>query len=72
LQTSDPKRALTDARIAAALDPTSVPAVRLVAQLWEAEKDPKRAQNAWERLLELVPGDVQATDAIKRLNANAK
>jgi tetratricopeptide (TPR) repeat protein len=72
LQTSDPKRALTDARIAAALDPTSVPAVRLVAQLWEVEKDPKRAQNAWGRLLELVPGDVQATDAIKRLNANAK
>jgi tetratricopeptide (TPR) repeat protein len=72
LQTSDSKTALVDARIAAALDPTNVPAVRLVAQLSEVEKDPKRAQNAWQRVLELVPGDVQATDAIKRLSTNAK
>jgi Tfp pilus assembly protein PilF len=72
LQKSDPKRALVDARIAAALEPSSASAVRLVAQLWEANKDPKRAQNAWERLLELVPGDAQATDAIKRLTSNAK
>jgi tetratricopeptide (TPR) repeat protein len=72
VQTSDPKRALSEARIAAALLPTDVSAVRLVAQLAEVEKDPERARNAWERVLELVPGDTQATDAIKRLNANAK
>jgi tetratricopeptide (TPR) repeat protein len=72
LQKSDPKRALIDARIAAALEPSNASAVRLVAQLWETNKDPKRAQNAWERLLELVPGDAQATDAIKRLTSNAK
>lgn len=72
LKDTDPKRALVDARIAAAIDPTDAAAVRLVAQLWEVNKDPKRAQNAWERLLELVPGDVQATDSIKRLNSNAK
>ncbi len=72
LQKANPKQALVDARVAAALDPSSAPAVRLVAQLWELNKDPKRAQNAWERLLELVPGDAQATDAIKRLTSNAK
>jgi Tfp pilus assembly protein PilF len=72
LKTSDPKTALSDARIAAALLPANASAVRLVAQLWEVEKDPKKAQNAWERLLEIVPGDAQATDAIKRLSANAK
>jgi len=72
LETSDPKRALIDARIAAAIMPTDASAVRLIARLWEVEKDPKRAQNAWERLLELVPRDTQATDAIKRLTTNAK
>jgi tetratricopeptide (TPR) repeat protein len=72
LRTSDPKAALSDARIAAAIEPANIDAVRLVARLWEANKDSKRAQNAWERLLELVPGDTTATDAIKRLSANAK
>jgi tetratricopeptide (TPR) repeat protein len=72
LREEEPKKALTEARIAAAIDPKNADAVRLVAQLWEAEKDPKRAQNAWERLLELVPGDPTATDAIKRLTTDAK
>jgi Flp pilus assembly protein TadD len=72
LKTSDPKRALSEARIAAAIAPTNVAAVRLTAELWEVNKDNARAQNAWERVLELVPGDAQATDAIKRLSANAK
>ena len=72
LQKSDPKTALTDARIAAALDPTDIAAVRLVATLWEVNNDPKSALNAWQRVLEMLPGDVQATDSVKRLNANAK
>ena len=72
LKTSDPKSALSEARIAAAIEPANVVAVRLVAELWEVNKDNARAQNAWERVLELVPGDAQATDAIKRLSANAK
>jgi tetratricopeptide (TPR) repeat protein len=71
-KTSDPKRALSEARIAAAIEPSNVSAVRLVAELWEVNKDKARAQNAWERVLELLPGDIQATDAIKRLSANAK
>jgi tetratricopeptide (TPR) repeat protein len=69
---SDPKKALAEARIAAAIDPADPELVRLIAQLWEKTGDVKRAQNAWERLLELVPGDKQATDEIKRLNPDAK
>lgn len=72
LRTSQPKKALDEARIASALEPTNADAVGLVARLWEATGDKKRAQNAWERLLELVPGDSTATDAIKRLSADAK
>jgi len=72
LKSSNPKQALTEARVAAALEPSNASAVRLIAQLWEINKDPERAQNAWERLLELVPGDAQATDAIKRLSTDAK
>jgi len=68
---SDPKKALAEARIAAALDPANPDSVRLIAQLWEKTGDTKRAQNAWDRLLELVPGDKQATDEIKRLNPDA-
>jgi tetratricopeptide (TPR) repeat protein len=72
LKASDPAKALTEARIAAALDPTSPDAVKLVAILAERRNDTKRALNAWQRYLELVPGDPTATDAIKRLSANAK
>lgn len=72
LQRTDPATALKEVRIAAALDPGSTAAVRLVAVLAEAEKDPKRALNAWQRYLELVPGDPTATEAVKRLSANAQ
>jgi Flp pilus assembly protein TadD len=72
LKTSDPKKALTAARIAAALDPTNADAVGLVATLWEKNGDKTRARNAWQRLLELVPGDSTATEAIKRLGAATK
>ncbi len=72
LASSQPKKALSEARIAAALDPANADAVSLVANLWEKNGDAKRAQNAWERLLELVPGDSTATAAIKRLSATTK
>lgn len=71
LEASDPKKALAEARVAAAIDPASVDAVRLVARLWELRGDKTRALNAWERVSELLPGDPAATEAIKRLN-NAK
>jgi tetratricopeptide (TPR) repeat protein len=72
LRSSDPKKALSEARVAAALDPANPDAVALVAQLWEKNGDKARALNAWNRLLELVPGDVTATDAVKRLSAPSK
>jgi Tfp pilus assembly protein PilF len=72
LQASDPAKALSEARIAAALDPSNADTVKLVAQLAEKQKDTQRALNAWQRYLELVPGDQTATDAIQRLSANAK
>lgn len=70
LEASDPAKALTEARIAAALDPLNTEAVRLTARLWEVRKDKERALNAWQRLLELLPTDPAALDAIKRLNPN--
>jgi tetratricopeptide (TPR) repeat protein len=72
IQKSDPKKALAEARAAAAIDPTFSGAVRLVAVLWEKKGDKVKALNAWERLLELVPGDRSATDAIQRLSPDAK
>ena len=72
LAATDPAAALIDARIAAAIDPSDIEALRLVAQLWEANNDPVKAQSTWQRIVDLLPGDVQATEAIKRLSANAK
>lgn len=70
LQVSEPSKALVEARIAAALDPENAAAVKLVAQLADKTGDETRALNAWQRYLELVPGDKTATDAIKRLTPN--
>lgn len=72
LAADKPADALVQARIAAALDPTSVEAVRLVAQLSEKLGEKGRALNAWERLLELSPNDAGATTAIKRLNPDGQ
>jgi len=72
LKSSNPKKALSEARIAAALDPKDPEAVSLVAQLFEKTGDPVRAKSAWERLLVLVPGDATATAEIKRLSENEK
>lgn len=72
LASSDLTAALSEARIAAALDPKSVEAVRLVAQLWEKKGDKDAALNAYRRLVELVPDDKEANDAIKRLSPDGK
>jgi tetratricopeptide (TPR) repeat protein len=71
-RTSAPEAALTEARIATALDPLSADSVRLVAQLWEQAGNKERALNAYERLAELEPNDAAAAEAIKRLSTNAK
>jgi tetratricopeptide (TPR) repeat protein len=69
---SDPAAALSEARISAALDPKSTDAIGLVASLWESQGNKERALNAYRRILELVPDDKAALDAIKRLSADAK
>lgn len=72
LQSTDAAKALSEARIAAAIDPKSADAVRLVATLSEKIGDKTRARNAWERYLEMVPDDSTAAAAIKRLTEEAK
>jgi tetratricopeptide (TPR) repeat protein len=72
LEAKDVAGALVEARIAAALDPASVDAVRLVGQLSEKKGDKTRALNAFQRLLEMAPSDEEANQAIKRLSVDAK
>ncbi|MDO8915519.1 MAG: tetratricopeptide repeat protein [Coriobacteriia bacterium] len=72
LASKESTTALSEARISAALDPTNVTPVRIVARLWEEFGEKTRALNAYERIVELVPGDAQATQAIKRLRPDGK
>lgn len=69
LERSDPSAALTEARIARALDPEDVEIARFVAQLFERTWDRENAIKAWRRVLELVPNDPEAITAIDRLRA---
>lgn len=67
LQATDAKAALLEARIAIALDPTSVDAARIVAVLLEEVGTKDEAITAYERVLQLVPQDPDATEALVRL-----
>lgn len=70
LAETDPAGALADARVAAALEPTNVEAVRLVAQILRrigTSPDDERA--AWERLVNLIPDDTEANQALEALDA---
>lgn len=67
LQATDEKAALVEARIAIALDPANVDAARLVAVLLEHVGTKDEAITAYERVLQLVPQDPDATEALKRL-----
>lgn len=69
LAAEDPKAALVEARIAAALDAAEPEATRLVARLYEKLKKREEAAVSWERLITIVPGDPEATEALKRLGA---
>jgi tetratricopeptide (TPR) repeat protein len=71
LRETDPTTALLEARVAAALAPDNVSAVRLVAELWDKKGSTEHALNAYKRLVELVPQDTVALEAIKRLSASA-
>lgn len=67
LAPTDPAAALVEARIARALDPDDADTARYVAVLFERAGDEEGAAKAWRRVLELVPNDDEALDAIERL-----
>lgn len=72
LADSDPGAALHQARIAAALDPTSVDAARLAAELLRTiGLSPEDEKAAWNRLLDLVPDDPEATEALAALGSDS-
>lgn len=65
LMESDPAAALIEARIAAAIDSEDADAARLVAQLLKQQAaTPEEQRAAWERVLNLVPDDPEATEAL--------
>ncbi|MBS3957084.1 MAG: tetratricopeptide repeat protein [Clostridiales bacterium] len=68
LVSSDPVAALTEARIARALEPTDLESARLVATLYESTGDLDAAMDAWQRVLDLAPDDAEAASAVERLS----
>jgi Tfp pilus assembly protein PilF len=71
LQSTDTSSALSQARISAAVDPTSVDAYLLIGKLYEAEKKKAEALAAYQKVLSLDPGNATALAAVNRVN-NAK
>jgi tetratricopeptide (TPR) repeat protein len=70
LASAETTKALTEARVAVALEPKNVDALRLLASLWEKSGDADSATGIYQRILVIVPGDPSATKALERL-ANA-
>jgi tetratricopeptide (TPR) repeat protein len=68
LESTDPAAALIEARIAVALEPSDLPALRTVAKLLEKLGNTEDAALAWERVLRLAPNDPEATEARERLS----
>jgi tetratricopeptide (TPR) repeat protein len=64
--------ALTDARIAVALDPTSVPALVLAASLYERQGDKKTALAQWQAAAKLAPKNAEVKAALARLAPKGK
>lgn len=62
--------ALSEARIAAAIEPENVDAIRIVAQMWEKQGNVTAAQAAWEKLLGFLPEDKEGLAAAARLSAS--
>lgn len=63
----DASAALSEARIAAAIDPTETEATRLVAQLQEQLGNVAMARAAWGLVLTVEPNDADAKAALVRL-----
>lgn len=64
---SDPKQALEFASIAFYIDPQNLPAARLRAQLLKATGDKAGALEAYQTVLDLAPGDKEASATIDAL-----
>jgi tetratricopeptide (TPR) repeat protein len=67
LKSSDPAKALVEARIASALDPQSVEALALVGELYEAQKQPEKAAETYRKVLVIDPGNTNAQAGLKRV-----
>ena len=72
LQESDPTAALGQVRIAVAIDPQHVDAMRLAATLYEGAGKTEEAITAWENVLALEPRDTESLEAIDRLTKPAQ
>lgn len=72
LRAAKPASATVEARIAAALDPNDVDAVRLLAQLYDAQKKKAEALGAYKKLSALLPDDKAVLQAVERLSKSAK
>lgn len=71
LMATSPAKAVLEARIAAALDPTSVEAVRVIAHGYEQLGMKTEATAAWQRLLQLSPNDSEAVKATKGVSSGS-
>jgi tetratricopeptide (TPR) repeat protein len=68
LKATDPAKALIEARIAFALDPKSTEALAMVGELYETQKQPDKAAEAYRKLLVIDPGNAAATAGLKRVS----
>ncbi|TLM80284.1 MAG: tetratricopeptide repeat protein [Actinobacteria bacterium] len=68
LRETDPKAALVEARIAAALEPSDVAAWALCAGLYEKTGDVERALQMWKRVVALDGQNAEANEAVRRLS----
>lgn len=68
LLATDKEKALLEARVAIALEPTNLETARIVARLLDEIGEPKDATAAWERVIKLAPDDPEASDALVRLS----
>jgi len=67
LANTDIDTALTEARIARALEPEDIEIARFVAELYEDAGDDDAALEAWRNVLDRAPNDRDAADAVDRL-----
>ena len=71
LTATDAAKAVVEARIAAALDPKSIDAVRIVARAYEQLGKKPEATTAWQRVLQLSPKDPEAVKATKGVSSGS-